>query len=370
MSDTPQSQEMPKENTPPEVKAPSPEEEKLAQLKDEVADLYVRKILNKKKGGLVSLGASLGFNLNPMKKRAKDYILQEEIPEGEEDEDMDIQQKFTQDIDAKVKQTKIAVQTSIMSKIPEDGMFSYKQEDLDAMKELLQKTTTEKELTDLKKIIKKGKDPTKEKIQPSVSSPAAEKPTESSVTKVVETGALLGGSLVVLTQADLDILKSEKEKIKADITGDFASIKKVENSQGKLILEWTGETPYIHKDVWDDLITLALLFYQKTGQSLSINSAFRTHAHQEELKKQKKDLAAEPGHSGHETGRSFDINAKDKNDKAIGGVEWFREIAQKCHFKPLKWEDRHFDHESLPKDADRPAIAQALDKEYQEKLAA
>jgi hypothetical protein len=48
---------------------------------------------------------------------------------------------------------------------------------------------------------------------------------------------LLGGTLVVLTQADLDILKSEKEKIKADITGDFASIKKVENSQGKIILE-------------------------------------------------------------------------------------------------------------------------------------
>jgi len=36
----------------------------------------------------------------------------------------------------------------------------------------------------------------------------------------------------------------------------------------------------------------------------------------------------------------------------------------------LKGEDRHFDHESLPKDSDRPAIAQALDKEYQEKLAA
>ena len=33
----------------PEVKAPSPEQEKLAQLKDEVADLYITKILNKRK---------------------------------------------------------------------------------------------------------------------------------------------------------------------------------------------------------------------------------------------------------------------------------------------------------------------------------
>ncbi|MEI7562197.1 MAG: D-alanyl-D-alanine carboxypeptidase family protein [bacterium] len=206
-----------------------------------------------------------------------------------------------------------------MAKLPEDGMFSYKQEDLDAMKELLQKTTTEKELTDLKKAIKKGQDPTKEKIQSTPTSPksVAEKTSDISLARVTEAGALLGGTLVVITQADLDILQSEKGKIKPEITGDFASIKKIKNSKGAVILEGTGETPYIHKDIWDDIVTLALLFYTKTGQALSLNSTFRTHTHQEELKKEKKDLAAEPGHSGHETGRSFDVNAQDKNEKAI-----------------------------------------------------
>lgn len=122
-----------------------------------------------------------------MKKRAKDYILQEDLPEIEESEDMDITQKISQNIDANIKQAKVNLQNSILQKMPEDNAFSYKQEDLDAMKELLQKTTTEKELTDLKKAIQKGKDPTKEKIQPSVSPPVAEKPAEASVTKVVET---------------------------------------------------------------------------------------------------------------------------------------------------------------------------------------
>lgn len=49
--ETPQApKEEVKTETSPEVKAPSPEQEKLAKLKDEVADLYVRKILNKRKG--------------------------------------------------------------------------------------------------------------------------------------------------------------------------------------------------------------------------------------------------------------------------------------------------------------------------------
>ena len=188
--------------------------------------------------------------------------------------------------------------------------------------------------------------------------------------KVVETGTLLGGTLVVLSQTDLDVLKREKEFIKPEITGDFASVKQVKNKDGKVILEGTGETPYIHKDVWNDLLTLAVLFHQKTGKTLSLTSAYRTHAHQEQLKKDKPSLAATPGYSGHETGRSIDVNANDYLVTAIGGLPGFIELAEKCGFAKIPNENWHFDHKSLPKPADRPTAARILDKEFHEKLAA
>ena len=148
------------------------------------------------------------------------------------DEEESFDKRFTQNLVAKTQEIKL----NALTKLPDE--LGYKQEDLDAMKEKIQ-TATADQLDTFKKKLGKGIDVTKESTQTPASPVTipSEKPAESYVTKAVETGALLGGSLVVLTQTDLDILKSEKEKIKANITGDFAAIKKVENSQGKLILE-------------------------------------------------------------------------------------------------------------------------------------
>ena len=362
-----------------EVAKASPEDASLQKLKAEVADLYIRKVLNKKKGGFVALGAALGVNLSPSAKRAKEYILaddEEEEVDGDDDENP--MNSATKNIEKKVKEAQITAQTALLEHIPEGESLSYdKETELDPMKELLKKTNTTAELQTLKKQVKKGKDPTKDPTTPDTTAaqttetkPATKPDSLPSSTNEKALGALLGGSLVVISQVDLDALKTEKESIKPEITWDFASVKQVKNKEGKVILEGVGKTPYIHKEVWDDLETLALLFYAKTGKALSLTSAYRTHTQQEALKKEKPSLAATPGHSGHETGRSIDVNANDNHDLAIGGLPGFIELAKKCHFNPLKGEDWHFDHETLPKDSDRPNIALALDTEFHEKLTA
>jgi LAS superfamily LD-carboxypeptidase LdcB len=111
------------------------------------------------------------------------------------------------------------------------------------------------------------------------------------------------------------------------------------------------------------------LFYQKTGQSLSINSAYRTLDHQKKMDaKDKNNQVATPWYSGHNAGYSIDIHNGDRYATALWGIQWFQELAKKCNFTPLKGEDWHFDHRSLPKAEDRLEIAQALDKEYREKI--
>jgi hypothetical protein len=63
---------------------------------------------------------------------------------------------------------------------------------------------------------------------------------------------------------------------------------------------------------------------------------------------------------------SIDIEKTDKKEKALGGLQGFRDLAKQYHFNPIKSEDWHFDHETLPKSTERLDLAQSLDKKFQE----
>lgn|GEM_PF-3284710 len=62
----------------------------------------------------------------------------------------------------------------------------------------------------------------------------------------------------------------------------------------------------------------------------------------------------------------MDINDGDRYEKVIGGLQGFRDLAKQYHFNPIKSEDWHFDHETLPKSTERLDLAQSLDSEFQE----
>ena len=344
-----------------ETTTENPEDESsqttIEDTKTELATMYLN-FLDKQKWGILATTAWLGVNLNPLQKDAVEYLTTDAVVKEKTD--------FFSNIGKNIKK-------KFVEKFTGWTMLEYDKASLSKMKALItQYKNDQTKLQGLMDQIAAGTDPTATETPPTPVEQTTNPPVASTPeTKVdVKTSALIGWSLVVISQSDINLLTSEKEKIKPEIKWDFAAIKEVKNSQGKIILEWTGETPYIHKDVRPDLLTLACIFYQKTGQALSISSAFRTYTNQEKLKKEDKENAATPGYSGHETWRSFDVKAdNDRYSEKIWGIKWFQEIAKKCHFNPLPWEDWHFDHESLPKAEDRPAIATALDKEYQEKFA-
>lgn len=156
-----------------------------------------------------------------------------------------------------------------------------------------------------------------------------------------------------------------------EIKWDFANIKEVKDTDGKVILECisTIETPYIHIDVLDDLLSFAKEFFENTWKSLTLNSAYRTISHQEKLKKEKWAQAAKAWESGHNLWLSIDIEWWDRYDQKIGWINGIREIAKKHNFYPLSWENRHFDHKTLPNAGERLALAQSLDKNFQENIA-
>jgi len=357
------------EKTTPEAPKVDSWETTIEATKQELALAYVD-FLDKQKGGM----AAMVGDLNPLKQDAVNYLLDDN--KSKTKKGGTVFEKIIDNADGIFKKKTAEFKTGIIEKVTWWAITEYDKNSLNKMKALIiQCKDNQTELENLKDKIDAGIDPTEDQtITPNPTSPekSVEPPTKVAPEKnILVGGALLGWTLVTISQTDIDFVNSEKEKIEPKITGDFASIKEVRNTKGEVILEAKGESPYIHKDVRPDLLTLALLFFQKTNhQALSITSAFRTHSNQEKLKETKKNLAATPGYSGHELWRSFDIDTKDRYAKKIWGIEGFKEIAKKCNFNPLTWEDWHFDHETLPKAENRPAIAQVLDKEYKEKLAA
>ena len=60
----------------------------------------------------------------------------------------------------------------------------------------------------------------------------------------------------------------------------------------------------------------------------------------------------------------MDINDGDRYEKAIGGIQGFRDLAKQYHFNPIQSEDWHFDHETLPKSTERLHLAQSMNQEF------
>jgi len=154
-----------------------------------------------------------------------------------------------------------------------------------------------------------------------------------------------------------------------EIKWQFAHIKEVKNKDGKVILECSKETetPYINIDVLEDLLWLALDFYKKTWDPLTINSAYRTIENQKKQKAAKWEIAAEPWESWHNLWLSIDIAWWDRYNKNMGWINGIRELAKNYNFYPLSTEDWHFDHKTLPDAGKRLAQAQSLDKDFQER---
>ncbi len=173
----------------------------------------------------------------------------------------------------------------------------------------------------------------------------------------------------VLANSDINPeIKSIRSSI--EIKGSLANIKEVKNADGKVVLECIWETPYIKESILNDILWFAQEFFQKTWKSLTLSSAYRTIAHQEELKKEKWDQAAKPWESWHNLWLSIDIDWWDRYSKEIWWITWIKKLADKYNFYPLSNEDRHFDHKTLPDAGERLAMAQGLDKDFQENIAA
>ncbi|MCF7835406.1 D-alanyl-D-alanine carboxypeptidase family protein [Candidatus Gracilibacteria bacterium] len=159
---------------------------------------------------------------------------------------------------------------------------------------------------------------------------------------------------------------------KLETKGNLTKIKKLKDKNGKIILECRGKTPYVNSKIASDLIGLALIFYNKTGSKFLIESGYRTIEHQEDLKEKNKKTGtptADPGYSGHNLGYSIDVSTNSRYSKKIGGVSGLKKIAKIFNFHPISSEDWHFDHKEFVdnyyknKDA-RLDIAQNLDESY------
>jgi hypothetical protein len=178
---------------------------------------------------------------------------------------------------------------------------------------------------------------------------------------------------IAISQIDIDYVNNEWWKIEKnlDIKWDFVDIKKIEDSDWKVVLECSGWYGYIHKDAIKDLIWFSLFFYKKSLNPLTLISSYRTIEQQRKLKIEKPTLAAEPGKSWHNLWLSIDITEDDRYSRKIWWIQGIKAMAAKFNFNPISWEDWHFDHGTLPPENNRLNLAQNLDHEFSDlKLAA
>lgn len=243
-------------------------------------------------------------------------------------------------------------------------VVEYNRIELRMLKDLLKKAETKQQLDFLKQQISAGKNIADITLDKDTSPSQSLVDTSSRSPSVSSSEALIVAPSTVA-------LSSELQKIREtiEVKKSFANIKKVKNADGKVILECTAKTPYINEKALNDILGLADAFFKKTGKPLSINSAYRNIDHQKALRKINKNKnipTAEPGKSWHNLWLSIDIHDGDRHEKTLGGIQGFRDLAKQYHFNPIKSEDWHFDHETLPKSTERLDLAQSLDQEFQE----
>lgn len=155
---------------------------------------------------------------------------------------------------------------------------------------------------------------------------------------------------------------------------NLTKIKKIKDKEWKIVLECRWQTPYINSKVASDLVWFALMYYKKTWSKFIIESWYRTISHQEDLKKKNKKLripTADPGYSWHNLWYSIDISKDSRYNKKIWWVEWIKKIAKIFDFYPISSEDWHFDHKEFVDNYyddknSRLNIAQNLDSSYED----
>lgn len=101
-----------------------------------------------------------------------------------------------------------------------------------------------------------------------------------------------------------------------------------------------------------DFNNLAAQYRQATGKKLYVSSMFRSREQQEQLKKDKPDLANAPGTSMHEAGLAFDISISQMSDS---DYETFKQLSLENNFAVNRGsggrkgarESWHFDYTGL-----------------------
>ncbi len=87
-------------------------------------------------------------------------------------------------------------------------------------------------------------------------------------------------SSLEITQDEVDYVKNNApyviEELKKQTAYGFSGIKSLKNKDGGEVLKSWASTPVLNEKAAEDLVGLALLFYKNTGQSLHINSPYRT----------------------------------------------------------------------------------------------
>ncbi len=135
----------------------------LDEQKAELAELYLS-FLDSKKDTIVGNIATLWIVVNPLKEKAKAYLLAQ---------DKQKKKWFFENITDKFKDT-------LIKKASKQGKLDleYNRKDLDSMKTLLKQASTPAQLADLKQQIEEGKNPSE--LSPSTTSASVEKPAVSS----------------------------------------------------------------------------------------------------------------------------------------------------------------------------------------------
>lgn len=310
----------------------------IEETREALAEMYLN-FLDQQKWGMIATGASLGVNLNPMKKSAMEYLTSQD--------DKSDKKGIFANIEKNIKK-------KVMEKFAWGTFIEYDKTKLSKMKALiLAHKDDQVKLEELMSQIQQGEDPTGLPDWQTTSD------QQNKETKTIP----LNSAIVLPVYAGYNNLKEGDDASKEDIAyiteqakyivehletkGSLSNIEKIKDKNGKVILECKGKTPYISSKAAADLVGLSLLYYKKTGKQFILESGFRTIEHQKRLKKEnsvKGVPTADPGYSWHNLWYSIDVSKESRYDEEIGWVVWLQTIAKIFNFNPISSEDRHFDY--------------------------
>lgn len=147
-----------------------------------------------------------------------------------------------------------------------------------------------------------------------------------------------------------------KEKLEVAKDKSTAAIKKATNVLGLRLFNKQVDPSGVNPDVWHNFTGMVQEYYNKTGNMVQLNSAYRDYKKQLELyRSSPAGTVARPGLSMHNYGYALDVNSKEANEMENLGLmrKWgFHQPGVKYGWKnPEPW---HVE----PKNIDRVAIRQ------------